>query len=317
MVDLTTPAIKEKIDLGMVANAIGLDSKGVPHVVYAGSSGGLFYATRGGSGWSSEPIEENFTPGDVARLAIDANDVAHVLYRDATTKKLEYARKDTSGWTSMQVEPTVDVNTRLDLALDPAGNPHAVFQNLSGPQHGYAHWTGSGFAAEAIPNSTGSGPSLVVDGSGTVYTTAGNSDASQFAVGTAGNFTVTSFDPTYGPYDQTDLAIDADGDLHLVYTLYTTRYYAKRTGSTWGTPVSISNVLNNAQIAVDASGNPYVVGYAGGGMPLYLGRFESGTWTTYKIANSGNAPSIVIDAQGKPHVSYYDTNIHEIWYATY
>jgi hypothetical protein len=292
-----------------------VDSKGVAHVVYAGA-GGLFYATRGDSDWSSESIEAGITPGQTARLAIDSNDVPHVLYRDDTTQKLKYARKAGATWSTMDVDAAVKVNTRLDLALDSTGNPHAVFQNLSGPQHGYAHWTGSAFATEAIADSTGAGPSIVIGGSGTVYTTAGGS-AGNLGEGAAGSFALKPFDATAGIYDQTDLAIDANGDLHVVYVRDTTRLYVKRTGSTWGTPVILAYVKNNAQIAVDAAANPYVVGYAGGGAPLYLGRFESGEWKGYQVALSGNVPSIVIDAQGKPHISYYETYFKEIRYATY
>ncbi len=321
LVDVTTPKVNEivrSMRMFATANAIALDSASAPHIVHAGTSDGMYYATKQGASWTSEPIEEGFEPGGAARLAFGPGDVPHVLYRNATTKKLRYAKKQGGSWTTMDVAPAVEVNTRLDLALDATGAPHAVFQNLSGPQHGYAHWNGTSFDAEAIPGSTGSGPSIVIGAGGVVFTAAGNPDGSVFASGTSGSFTVSTFDPASGSaFDQTDLAIDSQGDLHLVYVVAASRLYVKRTGATWGTPASVGFALNNAQIAVDAAATPYVVGYAGGGRPLYLGRPEGGAWVSHVVANGGNVPSIAIDAAGHPHISYYDTYDYSIHYASY
>ncbi len=316
LIDLLTP-MREMVAEGAVTNAIAVDSLGVPHVVYAAKAGGLYYATRGSGGtWTSEAIDAAVSPGQIARLAFDGAGTPHVLYRNATTQKLEYATKDNGTWTTIEVDSTVNVNTRIDLALDGAGMPHAVFQNLTGPEHGYARWTGSAFATEAIPSSTGVAPSIVIDKMGKVVTAEGGSAATLFT-GSTGAWTSETYDAIAGTYEQTDLAIDAQGDLHIVYVRGVTRYYSRRTGTTWSTPVAITNVLNNAQVAVDSAGHAYVAGYAGGGSPLYLGRFEDGTWTTYKVDSEGNAPTIAFDAQNRPHLSYTNRVTFDIWYATY
>jgi hypothetical protein len=75
-------------------------------------------------------------------------------------------------------------------------------------------------------------------------------------------------DPGWGGYYECynskniDFALDQSGDMHLVYggNASENLSYMKRTGGSWGAPVTISQSVDilSASIAVDGNGNPHI-----------------------------------------------------------
>jgi hypothetical protein len=68
--------------------SIALDTKDRPHITYCWNYGGLKYARWTGSEWWVQNVDSN---SRYSSLALDAADLAHVSYYDATNRAYKYA----------------------------------------------------------------------------------------------------------------------------------------------------------------------------------------------------------------------------------
>lgn len=118
------------------------------------------------------------------------------------------------------------------------------------------------------------------------------------------------------------VAIDSQDNIHLVYQMGSPSeiYYIKFDGEDWSSPVSISDPLsygnNNAQIALDTSGNPRVVWWNEGtgsysAYHIYYNEFDGEDWLgpqklTYTFGTSGYSirPRIAVDRDDVSHVVF-------------
>jgi len=107
---------------------------------------------------------------------------------------------------------------------------------------------------------------------------------------------------------QSDMAIDHDGVIHVVYYKETgwpwTSIYAVQDGSGWSTSeIMGSDGLHS--IAVDANNQPHISVRVNGGQLLYTTSSASG-WNTVKVdtADYFHHQSIAVDADGHIHISY-------------
>ena len=126
-----------------------------------------------------------------------------------------------------------------------------------------------------------------------------------------------------------EIIMDVNGDAHVVYRhksgsdAKTNIYYVNNIGSSWSTPVSVSDdsfnqdVLANPAVAVDSDGKAHVVyahkdGAVDAKYNIYYATNSGGSWSTpERLSNDPAAnqnvlanPSIVIDNNDAPHVVY-------------
>ena len=99
------------------------------------------------------------------------------------------------------------------------------------------------------------------------------------------------------------LAIDQSGNEHLVYVNGSGVQYKKKTGSSWGAPVTISlgGSIVYVGIALDGSGNPNVC-FAG-----EYAKYNGVSWSSTTVdsnANTNYPCSIAVDGAGNAGISY-------------
>jgi|GEM_PF-6234539 len=116
-----------------------------------------------GPQWAVSPLATGLAdPTDDSisscQLAIDSNDVPHVLYRSSTHAQLWYAKFVNSAWDIQFVDgPGFDVGgliaNQFDLAVNSSGTPHAVYRYTTGSDIQYATLSGNTWTRETV-NST-------------------------------------------------------------------------------------------------------------------------------------------------------------------
>jgi hypothetical protein len=96
-----------------------LDSNDIPHIVYSGVNGLMFYAKWENSNWKIQSIIQGGAP---ISLVLDSKNSPHILFKGANGVTY-YASLSGASW-SFQAVPAGD---RYSLALDKQGNPHIAF----------------------------------------------------------------------------------------------------------------------------------------------------------------------------------------------
>lgn len=89
------------IDHAWGSVSIDIDSNDTPHISYYHTgTAKLKYATKPGSVWVTETIDASGINGQYSHIAVDANGMPHIAYRDRTggTGKVKYAEKTPSDW---------------------------------------------------------------------------------------------------------------------------------------------------------------------------------------------------------------------------
>jgi hypothetical protein len=278
---------------------IGFDSSNHPHVVWAEDASGystVNYSKLVGGSWSAPSnISPDLPPGSRAvrpQMAIDEDDRVHVIYSTYGDADVYYTVWDGDSWTA-PTTLTDDVELHMqyypgypDIAVDRDNNPHVVF----------CSW---------------------VRTSGTTITPC------VFYTRWDGNLWT---DPICLFFDsgESSLAIDTDGDIHVVGSggsyINDRIPYCKWDGVSWSTPVEISGIGIHSywpDVSADQTGNPYVVWTVGANdrehQEVYYNTSGDGG-ISWQIAAqiSGTPgigsfdPSVDIDATGRVHVVWVE-----------
>lgn len=102
-------------------------------------------------------------------------------------------------------------------------------------------------------------------------------------------------------------AIDAAGDIHLLFSDSGGLSYIKRTGGVWGSASVIDAGATYGSITVDADAHPHVAYNVTGSRFLKYAYHDGSSWSTTSVDTDGFASgqmSIVLDAGGQPHIGY-------------
>jgi hypothetical protein len=330
--------------------SVAVDTYGNPHISYQGTNGGnttLKYASWNGNSWKFETVDAtDYQEGSWTSLVLDSNGNPHISYMEDRMSQLKYAYWTGTSWTIEDVDSQGNAGNYNSLALDSHGNPCIAYHRGGSGLEGslkYAHWTGSNWKIETVdagaeganPLNAGQCCSLALDsadnphisyisgGGGLNYAswTGSSWDIKTVAAGGSGVYSQL----VYGSHL---LAIDSRGNAHLVYNVHnwgsssenaTNRpWYARLTGSAW----TIEQIDPKAQscyaesIALDSSGNPYVVYSDMRTDPTnwmhtvnhleFATRTGSG-WSIQEVDSScADYPSIAVDSGSNPHISYSD-----------
>jgi len=186
-------------------------------------------------------------------------------------------------------------------------------------------------------------PSVAVDINGHLHVAYVGAGTVRYQTNSSGTWMVTTVGNGTDESHPT-IAVDSQGHAHITYfrgsnPSYTLYYVTNSVSGIWGTPELISNVncpgadRVDGGIAVDGSGNPYVVYVTHDGNDYEIEmRYNDGTltnkpyggWSTQIITDNtafDSYPSIAIDQDDKVHIAYnsYSTDFlkaEEIIYAT-
>lgn len=130
-------------------------------------------------------------------------------------------------------------------------------------------------------------------------------------------FTTTSIDNTKADAgDHSRIAVDADGNSHIIYYDSTNHAlkYATNAGGQWSlsTIGSVSPVFGVGDIATDSDGNVHVIYINVDQELVYKSKTSSGSWSNDIPLNLGSGIggqiSLVIDSQGSFHLCYWYSN---------
>jgi hypothetical protein len=128
------------------------------------------------------------------------------------------------------------------------------------------------------------------------------------------SFTITTVDSTRSNVgDHSRIALDADGNSHIIYYDSTNRAlkYATNAGGQWSlsTIGYVSPVYGVGDIAIDSSGTVHVIYINVDQELVYLSKTSSGTWSNAVPLNLGSGIggqiSLVIDSHGSFHLCYW------------
>jgi hypothetical protein len=187
----------------------------------------LVYGTKGASGWSLDAVQAagSYVKASSSSLAIDSGGKVHVVY--FTGERLDYAVRAASGWTAEIVDQSsAKMGHYPTLALDGAGRPQVVYLDWAGEGAvRFARRTASGWQAETVDQALGitytTGQALLPCGA-TLIAYARNEGTGTpgllLAVQAPGATSWTKLSVDAKTYvSGIDLAVDADGRIHLVY----------------------------------------------------------------------------------------------------
>jgi hypothetical protein len=262
-------------------SSIEIDAIGNPHVSYY-EDRSLKYATKSNGGWSREKVDSSVfvTVGLYNSLALDGDGDAHISYIDDTNHHLKYATNRTGAWTTEIVDPGGGAMT--SIAVDYYGIPHISYTS-SANEMKYAVWVGG---------------------------TAGNCFAGS-------NWDCEAIPGVYG-FDSS-LALDANGNPHIVFSFSPDLKYATKNGGSWTIETIDSTLLIllgliNGSIALDSTDVPHVAYCDEEFSELkYAFRVGSGgncgtgnAWQCETIASDCGftTPSLALDSSDDPHISY-------------
>jgi len=338
--------------------AIAVDSEETIHVVWQDSTPGnleIYYkkSTDGGATWSrSKRITWSSSYSYDPAIAIDSNDVIHVVWRDDTPGNWEiYHKKSTDGGTTWsptrRITWTSGETKGPAIALDSNLNTHVVWHDdLPGNYEiYYKRSTDGGTDWSPAQRLTWTAeysmdPDIAVDPGNTIYVayrdnTPGNEEVYLKRSSSAGKGwdAAKRLTWTSGWSQFSTLAIDGAGGIHLVWDDPTSGnaeiYHKKSTdgGDHWSAIKRLTWTSNGSfepDMAVGATDNIHVVweDFTPGVPEIYYKTSADGgaTWSAVQritwTSGQSMAPSIAADSSGAVHVFWHDNTPgnYEIYY---
>jgi hypothetical protein len=270
----TPTVVSNESGVGRGVN-IAVDADGRPHLAYVGPSATeIRHSWLDASGtWQTEPVESPALPGPCS-IAIDGNDVVHVVYSGMTRPRHASRPRAGGTWT---LEDVGAGGTPSDLRLA-GGALHVALGSAGGPS--YAAQSATGWTVTPIASLSATGPiplpRLVVSG-GTVGVVvafaqsvgwySGPGPIDQWPSETL--VLVRDLAKVYGA----DVALDAAGTPIVVYsyeidsgTITTPLVVARRVAGGWANETaSTFTYAQQPRLALDSAGRPHVVFLVTGG----------------------------------------------------
>jgi hypothetical protein len=236
-------------------------------------------------------------------------------------------------WT---IEPIADDASDKSLAIDSDGVLHAAYVGFDrGSGLGYATRapTDSAWTLETLEEGYAWSARLVVDAADTIHIVYRHQNGLNDTIAElhhasrtrTGAWEIDTIDASDNGLDAPAIAVDAGGNVHVVYYDETTEVlkYAIRepTASVWTrtTVDSEGDVGSSSAMVVDEAGVVHVVYFDRSFLDLkYAFRATNGAWTTSRVDTAGTVgvwPSLAIDAGGGLHAAYYDATLDDTKYA--
>src|SRR5262245_59102726 len=108
--------------------ALAMSSADRPHLLFTPVEGApMEHWTKPAFDW----IREQLPVGMWGALAIDVNNVPHIVYYDPAADDLIYGARSPGGWFFEPIDTEGDVGQHPSLALDDAGQPHVSYFDVT------------------------------------------------------------------------------------------------------------------------------------------------------------------------------------------
>jgi hypothetical protein len=288
----------------------------------------LRFAWRTPSGW----LHHTFDPeigglnagagGSWAQLARDDNGTYHIVTYSNTA--LRWATGSGTNWTvsPQPVDHGLIYPTHVSMALDASGFPHVIYMESDADSpHNiyYTRWDGAAWvrgpaqlvASNTTNGSSAGGDQLALDPSGTphvVYIDSPNFGSGPVHLRTLSGSTWTDLVVGTNAYDA-KIALDQDGDIHLVYSGPSGLIHAARQAGAWSTETITPEFGTSLGLCLDEAGSP-VVSFRSGDSAAIAERTVDG-WVVSpaetappSMVMGGIGTDVAIDANGMPVVAY-------------
>ena len=302
------------------SNCVGVDPKIAvdatiyPHIVhYDVANISLKYSYYDGAAWHHQLLDEGNASRN-ADLALDTASRTHLSY--TRSDGLAYGLREGGKWTLkvIALNPGAGAES-TSLALDGLGHPHIVYAasgGLAGGGVSYHRFDGSAWVSQNL-GVEGTQASLALDSIARPYVCYIEPplDGSPFgrlvlARKPAGEWIFESPDEAARVKGQTDIAVDGDNNVHLIYHDWPAGLvkYAKFNGYSWEIHVLSTNggLTEGLGLALDRQGRPNVV-FNTKAFNLVYGLLEDTGWIFEEVSTHGGA-DVTIDSIGRPHVAH-------------
>ena len=279
--------VVEPVEAGYIVSAairLALDSQDRPVLLYGQVSSGpdnntLWLARRDEDGvWQPEAIAQGCIVSSKS-LALDEQDMAHVVYSEHCDRRLSYAREEAAGW---DVQPLAADGVWPALALDAEGRPHVVYGVLDVGQV-YAVLTDTGW--ETTVARPGTSPelhnTLVLDAAGVAHMAAIDGDL-LYTSNAGGTWQTTTVAAPETNGARNALALDSADTPYVFYDKAEAGelWWGAKTDAGWTTEKLAEVSILNLEIAAatDTQDRPHVAYLDVGAGELVAGVLEYGTW---------------------------------------
>jgi len=299
---------------------------------------GLTWPAQAQNHWRIETVDggRGTAVGHSPTLAIDKAGNFHLGYIDTSRNVLLYAYrgKEEQHWDKMDL--AISVGYSATLAVDGQGKPHFAYQGFYENGLHYAVWDGSAWQKQLIdPLSVAFFMSMQIDNSGhpkISYYKRMNPDNSfalqlKYAFFDGTSWFRETVDPREGTGKFNTLALDAEGNPHIVYSNIVSYdlEYAHWDGTQWvhntpNTRKSSGGILGASGLAIDANGNPYFVYIELANHLLKFTYRDGNTWQTEVLqplsakSDQIDRISMKFDHKNRLHIAYIDYSKNELKY---
>ncbi len=153
---------------------MALDSNGNPYISYYSNSDSLMMAFKDQEGWHRSvvdtPIGYRFQE---SAICIDADDYAHITFRNHDLSALRYAWQNAGGSHKMTVTDLESLNFSCDMDLKPDGFARIVFYDGEDSSVKYARRSASGWMINTVDDARDCGfmASLLISDTGHAHMT--------------------------------------------------------------------------------------------------------------------------------------------------
>ncbi len=307
-----------------------IDSNGTAHIAYEDALK-LYYTNDVNGSWRvPEFISGTSNVGGTVSLDVDSAGKIHIAFDGDSgfTDVFTYA-ENTNGIWSIEVVQTY--SSWYSLAVDKVNRPHvAYYYDYDGLNYAFksgGSWTHQNVdSSGSIGTYAGRYPDLALDSSGKAHIVYFDylTSSIKYANNSAGSWNIETV-TTGGVYWSGAIALDSGNNPYVAYAKNGNIVYSQRTNSGWVEEIVAtgSYEVNNAatiDIALDASGIPYILYMDPIRKSLLLSEKRNGTWQQSVVYTAGNDyalwGSVLSIFNGTPNVAFSDTDANHLLYIT-
>ena len=284
-------------------------------------------------GWTSTSVDSTGDVGTYARIALDASDVPHVVYFDATNEDLKHAWNDGAGWTTETVATTGCVGTWPSLAFDASGDAWVSYLDCTSnalmvATDASGAWMSTTVDTGDVRDGTTDIAVSPTTDVPTVCYHSENSDTQQVAWYSGGAWSTFIVD---NPVDTTGLscniAFDSTGEANIFYVNDAADQVelAQGLGTSWTKSTLtedyvLESTFGHLCATIDDDDVTHLGFYDNDGFNLVYGTDGSGSWEFDDVDTSGRVGQycgIAVDDFGLVHMSYHDDSNGNLTYAVH
>ncbi|MBD3334382.1 MAG: hypothetical protein GF355_02600, partial [Candidatus Eisenbacteria bacterium] len=263
----TTMRPDQSSDDNGIKPELAVDGSGRPHIIYwvRDPANEVRYAHQGIEGaWTIEVVP---LPGPAYvldhDLAVDRDGNPHISFRNSDLDELVHiTRTDGGPWVTTTVDTAGIAGVGNAIAIDSQGHPRIAYREDDSPKLKYAAFNGSEWeilSHSASPDKIdlALGPA---DEPHISYYSGGSADRPYHAWVEFGYIFSEVVDYSGGGEWSTSIAVDQDGQPHLVYgTPAAELMYARKNGTTWETTtVDDERFTLGVAVDLDSRGKPHI-----------------------------------------------------------